>query len=206
MSFCRAFTCLLVNLSSQPRAILAINSMIVIVLKGFQATTKRALMPCEVLIMPIKTHSNSLCSSSTPLITKSALKLKAFVLALQSKSISLENKDFRDFDVGILDKQSLVYIDPPYLLATASYNENGAWSKDDEQDLYEFMQELHSKGVKFAFSNVLFHKVKEHKVLKSWLEKNQNFHTHFLDFSYKNCNYRTKKKPSSEVLITNYRA
>lgn len=97
-----------------------------------------------------------------------------------------------------------MYIDPPYLLGGATYNENGAWGKSDEKDLFEFMQMLNAKNVKFALSNVLFHKQKEHKMLKIWLDKNPKFHTHFLNFSYKNCNYQTKREPSSEVLITNY--
>lgn len=131
-------------------------------------------------------------------------KLKGFTNALQSKHISLTSLDFRAFDTGILDKQSFVYIDPPYLLGNAGYNENGAWSETDEKDLYEFMRILDSKHIRFAFSNVLFHKQKEHKMLKIWLDKNPKFHTHFLNFSYKNCNYQTKREPSSEVLITNY--
>lgn len=131
-------------------------------------------------------------------------KLKGFTNALQNKHISLASLDFRAFDTDILDKQSFVYIDPPYLLGGATYNENGAWSKSDEKDLFEFMQMLDTKNVKFALSNVLFHKQKEHKMLKIWLDKNPKFHTHFLNFSYKNCNYQTKREPSSEVLITNY--
>ena len=131
-------------------------------------------------------------------------KFTAFVRALQSREISLENVDFRDFDTSILNKQSFVYIDPPYLLATASYNENGAWGEQDERDLYEFMQALHAKGVKFAFSNVLFHKGKPHSMLEKWLEKCPFLRTHFLNFSYKNCNYHTKRSESNEVLITNY--
>ena len=132
-------------------------------------------------------------------------KLKGFIRAMQSKNITLQNKDFRAFDTHILDAQSLVYIDPPYLLGNAGYNENGAWSEIDEKDLYDFMQLLDSKRIKFALSNVLFHKGKEHTMLKNWLKSNPKFHTHFLDFSYQNCNYQTKREKSSEVLVTNFR-
>ncbi len=136
---------------------------------------------------------------------KMQTKLKGFVRAMQGKNISVTNKDFRAFDIGTLDTQSLVYIDPPYLLGNAGYNENGAWSETDEKDLYEFMRILDSKHIRFAFSNVLFHKGKEHIMLKHYLAQNPKFHTHFLDFSYKNCNYQTKRKPSSEVLVTNFK-
>ena len=131
-------------------------------------------------------------------------KLKGFINAMQNKNITLSNKDFRAFDTSILDTQSLVYIDPPYLLANAGYNENGAWSENDEKDLLEFIKMLDSKGLKFALSNVLFHKGKEHIMLKNWLKNNPKFKAHFLDFSYKNCNYQTKREQSSEVLVVNY--
>lgn len=132
-------------------------------------------------------------------------KLKNFVQAMQSKNISLQSKDFREFDSWILDKQSLVYIDPPYLLANAGYNENGGWSERDEKDLLDFINSLDCRGVKFALSNVLFHKGKEHKILATWLKANPKFHTHFLDFSYKFCNYQTKRAESSEVLVVNFK-
>lgn len=136
--------------------------------------------------------------------TKMQEKLLCFIKALQQKNIRLENKDFRDFDIGILDKNSLVYIDPPYFLATASYNENKGWSLNDEKDLLEFMQILDAKKVKFALSNVLFHKGKEHLILQKYLNENSHFQTHFLNFSYKNCNYQTKRSESCEVLVKNY--
>ena len=132
-------------------------------------------------------------------------KLKDFVQTMQSKNISLQSKDFREFDSGILDKQSLVYIDPPYLLANAGYNENGGWSEADEKDLLDFMTFLDSREIRFALSNVLFHKGREHKILATWLKSNPKFHTHFLDFSYKNCNYQTKRAESSEVLVVNFK-
>lgn len=131
-------------------------------------------------------------------------KLREFVVALQNGDFSIENEDFRDFDLARLDTQSLVYIDPPYFLAKAGYNENGAWSENDERDLLEFMQILHAKGLKFAFSNVLFHKGKEHKILQTWLKKHPEFRTNFLNFSYKNCNYQTKRGESCEILVRNY--
>ena len=135
---------------------------------------------------------------------KMKAKLKGFINAMQSKNIALSSKDFRAFDTSILDSQSLVYIDPPYLLANAGYNENGAWSENDEKDLLEFIKMLDNKGLKFALSNVLFHKGKEHIMLKNWLKNNPKFKAHFLDFSYKNCNYQTKREQSSEVLVVNY--
>ncbi|MBD5165750.1 Dam family site-specific DNA-(adenine-N6)-methyltransferase [Helicobacter sp.] len=131
-------------------------------------------------------------------------KLRQFILNLQNKKIKISNKDFRKFPLDILDSKSFVYIDPPYFLATAPYNENNAWGLQDELDLLEFLRLLDSKNIRFAFSNVLFHKNKEHSILKDWLQKNPRFKVYFLDFSYKNCNYQTKRADSKELLVTNY--
>ncbi|TLD87240.1 Dam family site-specific DNA-(adenine-N6)-methyltransferase [Helicobacter sp. MIT 05-5294] len=131
-------------------------------------------------------------------------KLKYFIINLQSKNVKISSYDFRRFDIGFLDSKSFVYIDPPYFLATAPYNENNAWTLQDELDLLEFLNILNAKKIRFALSNVIFHKGKEHRILKDWLDKYSSFHLHFLDFHYKNCNYQTKQSLSKEVLITNY--
>ncbi|RDU61278.1 DNA adenine methylase [Helicobacter sp. MIT 14-3879] len=131
-------------------------------------------------------------------------KLKRFIINLQSKNIEISNKDFRKIDLDVLDSKSFVYIDPPYFLATAPYNENNAWELQDELDLLEFLEMLDCKSIKFALSNVIYHKGKEHKVLKNWLKNKSQFKTHFLNFHYKNCNYQTKRNLSKEVLIVNF--
>ncbi|MDA3057640.1 Dam family site-specific DNA-(adenine-N6)-methyltransferase [Campylobacter sp. VBCF_05 NA6] len=130
-------------------------------------------------------------------------KLKNFVEILKIKNFTFTNFDFRNFDFKLY-KEAFFYIDPPYFLASASYNENGGWGLKDELDLLDILENLDKIGAKFAFSNVIFHKNKEHKILKSWLEKHANFRLHYLDFSYKNCNYQRQKNNSQEVLITNY--
>lgn len=131
-------------------------------------------------------------------------KLIKFCLNIQHKIVDFSNVDFRDFDISRLDSQSFIYIDPPYFLANATYNENKSWIKNDELDLLDFLKFLDSKNIRFALSNVIFHKNTEHKILQNWLDKNPQFNTYFLDFNYKNCNYQAKNSHSQEVLITNY--
>lgn len=132
-------------------------------------------------------------------------KLEYFIINLQNKNINIMNKDFRDFNLKMLDSKSFVYIDPPYFLATAPYNENNAWKLQDELDLLEFLNILDSKKIKFALSNVIYHKGKEHTLLQDWLKKNPKFNVYLLDFHYKNCNYQTQKSLSKEILITNFK-
>lgn len=121
-------------------------------------------------------------------------KLRLFIAKLQDENITIFNKDFRNFPLEMLDYKSFVYIDPPYFLATAPYNENKAWSLQDELDLLELLRILDSKNIRFAFSNVIFHKDKEHYVLKDWLQKHQKFKVHYLDFTIKTAIIKQKKQ------------
>ena len=132
-------------------------------------------------------------------------KLLRFMTRLQEQSREFSCLDFRNFDTKRLGEDDFVYIDPPYLITCASYNENGGWSEKDELDLLKFIDNLDKKGIKFAISNVLTSKGKTNKILLSWLEKRQ-FSTHHLRHKYSNSNYQIKDKSgfSDEVLITNY--
>ena len=127
--------------------------------------------------------------------------LKAFVSSIKGLSIDFISEDFREV---VIPDDSFVYIDPPYLATTASYNENGGWNEALEIQLLEYLDTLNSKGIKFALSNVLESKGNKNQLLIKWKE---NYKTNYLNYSYSNCNYQTKnreKNSTIEVLITNY--
>ena len=132
-------------------------------------------------------------------------KLIHFIKRLHEQNSEFSSADFRNFNTNRLNKNDFVYIDPPYLITCATYNEKGGWLDKDELDLLEFLDVLHSKKIKFALSNVLTSKGKTNEILKSWLE-NRTYKTHHLNYKYSNSNYQTKDKSlsSDEVLITNY--
>ena len=70
----------------------------------------------------------------------------------------------------------------------------------------KLLDELDNRNICFALSNVLIAKGKKNEILESWLNKNQNYICHHLEFTYKNSNYQRKNKTDrdDEVLITNY--
>ncbi len=138
---------------------------------------------------------------------KMADKLSVFIDTIQSRNCSFTCKDFRDFDTSRLDENDFVYVDPPYLITCATYNEQGGWGEQSEKDLLQFLDNLSESRIRFALSNVLRSKGKENKILIDWLKKNNGKYTAiYLDYSYSNSNYQTKDKSSSseEVLIINY--
>lgn len=138
---------------------------------------------------------------------KMADKLSVFIDAIKKQNSVFTCKDFKEFDISGLNSNDFVYLDPPYLITCATYNEQGGWTEEGEKELLLFIDRLNKKNIKFALSNVLRSKGKENTVLISWLENNRDkYKVVRLNYSYSNSNYQTKDKDSSseEVLIINY--
>lgn len=139
--------------------------------------------------------------------SKMANKLSDFIDRIQEQNCKFTCKDFREFDIDSFGENDFVYVDPPYLITCATYNEQGGWAEQDEKDLLAFLDKLTDKKIRFALSNVLRSKGKENAILISWLDKNAGRYKAIpLNYSYSNSNYQTKDKSSSseEVLIVNY--
>jgi DNA adenine methylase Dam len=127
----------------------------------------------------------------------------------QIQTVEFTSVDFLNFDYSVLKAGDFLYADPPYLIACGSYNDGKrgfrGWREEDELALYEILDELNDRGVKFALSNVSSHKGTNNQILLDWKDKNQ-YYLHHVDFNYNNCNYHSKNKENrtDEVLITNY--
>lgn len=130
-----------------------------------------------------------------------------FTSALKEKNIFFSSVDFRRFPFSSLNQSDFVYCDPPYLISTASYNDGkrgfGDWKEKDDLDLLAILDNLHSRNIYFALSNVFVHKGAENKALIEWSNK---YKVIFLDKKYSNCSYHFKNRQTStiEVLVTNY--
>jgi len=132
-------------------------------------------------------------------------KLQVFVEKLKEQHPLITNHDFRRFVIEHMDGESLVYLDPPYLISTATYNEGGGWTERDERDLLRFMDELDAHGIKFVLSNMLEHKGRKNHLLIDWIEQ-RNLHVVDINMDYSNSNYQVEGKDSGtkEVLVKNY--
>ena len=133
-------------------------------------------------------------------------KLQGFMNNIKGKDINFVACDFSEMDLNSINSdKTFFYLDPPYSLGCASYNENGGWSKEDDKRLFAFLEKCNNKGIRFALSNVMEHKGKRNEELLDWCLRNQ-FNISYLEFSYSNSNYHSlhKSGKSKEVLITNY--
>ena len=126
---------------------------------------------------------------------------------MEGKNIIFSSLDFRKFDLTMLDQDSFIYCDPPYLLTTGSYNDGkrcfGDWLVKDEKDLFAFLDKANSLGIKFALSEITIKGDKRNEPLIEWSKK---YNVYIINSDYSNCNYQVKSKDSfsEEVLVTNY--
>ena len=133
-------------------------------------------------------------------------KLSNFLSLLHSQNAIFTHKDFRNLDISKLTPNDFVYVDPPYLITCAAYNEQGGWTENDEKDLLCFLDSLSKKNVRFALSNVLEAKGNVNQILKHWIENRIDYTMIDLNHSYNNSNYHKKKKnyTTKEILVVNY--
>lgn len=133
-------------------------------------------------------------------------------LFLFIERLSKMNHQFTDFlftnlDLTFLDSDDFVYLDPPYLITTGSYNDGNRgftnWGEEQELDMYKLLNELTNRNIRYALSNVVEHKGQENILLKDFISKTNN-NVYNLNYNYNNSSHNSKKKGSKEVLITNY--
>ena len=133
-------------------------------------------------------------------------KLENFLDRIKSGDYSFTNTDFRKISMEKYTDKSFFYVDPPYLITCASYNEQDGWTDSDETDLLSYLEQLDRRGIRFALSNVLESKGKKNTILSSWIEKHNNkFRVIPLNYDYSNSNYHTRQDGvTKEVLVVNY--
>ena len=117
-------------------------------------------------------------------------------------TVCIGKSDFRTINIDLLDENDFIYLDPPYLNTTATYNENGGWNIQDENDLYELCEKLNDKHINFGLSNVFENKgTKNEKIIK-WCEDNWKVYS-FDKHTYTACGKGNSN--AKEVFITNYK-
>lgn len=122
------------------------------------------------------------------------------------KNIEFQNQNFKEFDFSKITEKDFVYLDPPYRISTGSYNDGKrgfeGWSVEDDLRLFSILDELNTRNIKFALSNMIINKGLKNKELIEWSKK---YKIHILVVDYKNSNYQKNKEyETTEVLITNY--
>ncbi len=127
------------------------------------------------------------------------LAINNYIDFISDKDIEYNNKYYKEFINSIsIKKDDFVYVDPPYILTNSEYNK--LWDEEKEVELYELMDSLAEKGIKFGLSNLLVSKDKENYILSKWMKK---YDVYEIKSNYISYYDNSIKKTNKEVYITN---
>lgn len=125
--------------------------------------------------------------------------LNSYFDYVSDKDIELFNMDFQDFVEKVNPTPNdMVYLDPPYLITFSEYNK--LWNEDSEMRLIDYLDELDSRGVRFAVSNVLWYRERYNGIFNEWAQKYNIVRIQSNYISY----HDNTEKDSYEVLVKNY--
>ena len=117
------------------------------------------------------------------------------------KNVCVLNGDVFKLNFNIFDNQDLIYFDPPYTNTTAVYNEKGGWDINNDVQLFELLETLNDRNVKWGLSNVFVNRGVENTHLIKWCDENKwnvyHLNRNYNPFSRGNSN-------NDEVYICNY--
>lgn len=134
------------------------------------------------------------------------LYIKELCDFMQNNKVAIHNKSYEHFIGEPLDKDDFVYLDPPYSITTAVYNESNrqdsGWGYKEDSKLFWFLDSLTSMGIKWGLSNVFHCKNKSNEPLINWVNRNKYNVIHFTNFSYNACGKGNSN--ADEVFIYNY--
>lgn len=125
--------------------------------------------------------------------------VNAYFEYVKDREIEFYNMDFQDF-VNEVDpnEDDFIYLDPPYLITFSEYNK--LWDEDSEIRLIHFLDELNKRGIRFAVSNVLWHRRRYNGTFNEWAQQYNIVRIQSNYISY----HDNTEKDSYEVLVKNY--
>lgn len=133
----------------------------------------------------------------------SSQRIRTKFLHEKIQNIIFSSVNFLDFNINNFTSNDFIYVDPPYLISGDVY-QTFKWTEQHEYALYEYLNEINKKGIKFGLSNLLSHKGQVNEILNKWSD-NYNIHDIYSDYS--NSFLKTKKystDSSIEIFVTNY--
>ena len=132
-------------------------------------------------------------------------KLSNYLNFIKNKNFEYMCLDFEDIKIKeIVRKVDLIYMDPPYLITTAVYNESKGWDENREKKLLQLIDYFIQENKLFILSNILQRGEKINTILEAWIKKNKNkIEVEYIDYSYKSSSYNKKNREivEHEIII-----
>lgn len=99
----------------------------------------------------------------------------------------------------IIRKADFVYMDPPYLITDAVYNESNKWREQNEYELIRLMNFLLDNKKSFVLSNVLEKQGRRNEPLFYWTTTRRNdINIVDIDYHYRSASYNKKNRNAKE--------
>ncbi len=126
--------------------------------------------------------------------------LENYLKFMAESEVVFSNMNYLEFvDSVELDSNSFVYFDPPYLISGSEYNKY--WSVEDDKTLYDCLDELDRRGIRFGITNLISHKGRVNDYFYNWTQK---YCVYSINSNYISFNDNSVKEDSREVYVTNY--
>ena len=99
----------------------------------------------------------------------------------------------------IIKKADFVYMDPPYLITDAVYNESNKWGEQNEYELISLMNYLLDNKKSFVLSNVLEKQGRRNEPLFYWTTTRKgDIDIIDIDYHYRSASYNKKNRNANE--------
>ena len=137
---------------------------------------------------------------------KNREELMAMHHIVRSRGFEFTSKSFDGFPLDAFNDGDFVYFDPPYLITDAVYNESNndesGWTEKEEAGMYDYIDSLDARGIRFGLSNAVMNNGKTNGILNGWMRKYRVFYP---DIKYTNASYQRRNRDSEtvEVYVTN---
>jgi DNA adenine methylase Dam len=127
-------------------------------------------------------------------------KIKAFCEKMSTVKYEFLCDEFNSKEANERINQSdFTYIDPPYLITRAVYNESNKWDNESEYKLLALLDELIKSRKKFMLSNVTEKKGSKNEPLCYWIYQNEGaIKVIDIDYHYRSSSYNKKQRDANE--------
>ena len=142
----------------------------------------------------------------TDLNKRNVKKLKEYIERVKNLNCEFICGDFKTNKIQTIVKAAdFVYMDPPYLITDAVYNEAGKWCEQNEYELIRLMNFFIENNKPFVLSNVLEKQGRRNEPLFYWTTTvKDKIRIVDMDHHYRSASYNKKNRSANEreVIIT----
>ena len=119
----------------------------------------------------------------------------------KNKLIGIMCQDYKNSVDSIIPETDFVFVDPPYSDTSAKYNTK--WSKNNDMELYEWLDKLSDSGVRWMLTSTLRNRGNHNDGLDKFIN-DRNLEVSQLNGSYSNSSYFKSDQETVELMVMNY--